>query len=82
MAKALVAAGATQAMEMDINPVWVRFNTYSLSGGTLTANKLRTDMYGANNQYLVPYSRDFVYITRVIPSDWPKTDPHVTRNGG
>jgi hypothetical protein len=73
LARALVAAGASQAMELDINPVWVRCMTYQADRSTLTARKLRDDMYGAPNQFLAPYERDFIYVTRVSPAGWPAT---------
>jgi hypothetical protein len=73
LARALVAAGAEQAMELDINPVWVRCMTYQADHSTLTARKLRDDMYGNSNQFLVPYERDFIYVTRVAPAGWPTT---------
>lgn len=70
MAQALVRAGAEQAMELDINPVWVRFETYSGSGTSLVAHPLRKGMYGGPTQFLVPYARDFLYVTRREPSTW------------
>ncbi|HEV2239374.1 MAG TPA: phosphodiester glycosidase family protein, partial [Ktedonobacterales bacterium] len=73
LARALVAAGAQQAMELDINPVWVRCMTYQADHSMLTARKLRDDMYGYSNQFLVPYERDFIYVTRVSPTGWPTT---------
>jgi hypothetical protein len=80
LARALVAAGAEQAMELDINPVWVRCMTYQNEHAALTARKLRDDMYGNANQFLVPYERDFIYVTRLAPP-WPvnetsPTQPH------
>jgi phosphodiester glycosidase len=74
LARALVAAGAEQAMELDINPVWVRCMTYQATRSTLTARKLRDDMYGYPNQFLVPYERDFIYLTRLAPVGWPTFD--------
>lgn len=81
LAKALVAVGAKQAMELDINPVWVRFNTYALSHGTLVAEKLRSDMQGWNNQFLVPYARDFIYVTRVGPTEWATSNTNKGAGG-
>jgi hypothetical protein len=80
LARALAAAGAYQAMELDINPVWVRCMTYQYAGTSLTARKLRDDMYGNANQFLVPYERDFIYVTRVSPKGWPTVGvPDTTR---
>jgi Phosphodiester glycosidase len=70
LARALARAGARQAMQLDINPVWVRFETYGRSGASLVAHKLRSDMYGGSNQFLVPYERDFLYVTRYAPPEW------------
>jgi hypothetical protein len=78
LARALVAAGADQAMELDINPVWVRCMTYQSDHRTLTARKLRDDMYGNSNQFLVPYERDFIYVTRLAPP-WPVYEPSATQ---
>jgi hypothetical protein len=72
LARALLDAGAVSAMQLDINPTWVRFDTYSQasSGGSLVAHKLRADMYGGPTQFLTPYPRDFMYITRSPPPAW------------
>jgi hypothetical protein len=77
LAQALVRAGAVEAMQLDINPTWVRFDTYARSGagGSLVAEKLRADMYGGPGQFLLPYQRDFFYVTRVEPKGWPKQVP-------
>jgi hypothetical protein len=79
LARALVAAGAYQGMELDINPVWVRCMTYQYQNSTLTARKLRNDMYGNPNQFLVPYERDFIYVTRLSPQGWPTSQPPTAR---
>lgn len=73
MAQALVRAGAQQAMELDINPVWVRFETFTGSGTSLVAHPLRKDMHGGPTQFLVPYDRDFFYVTRFEPPAWLAT---------
>ena len=58
MATALVRAGATVAMELDINPEWVQADVAALPGGALTA------MVPGQNQpadrYLLGWTRDFV----------------------
>lgn len=56
----LVAAGAVRAMELDINPQWVTFNTYAWNGSSLNAGKLRGDMTQPATRYLAPDSRDFI----------------------
>ena len=59
LAQALVAAGVQRAMELDINPSWVSFNTYQPgSDGGVHGTKV----YGlhADDGYLSPDSRDFI----------------------
>ncbi|HEV2310240.1 MAG TPA: hypothetical protein VGU73_06930 [Acidimicrobiia bacterium] len=59
LAQALVAAGVQRAMELDINPSWVSFNTYQPAlDGTVHGTKV----YGlhADDRYLSPDSRDFI----------------------
>jgi len=59
LAQALVAAGVQRAMELDINPSWVSYNTYQPAlDGTVQGTKV----YGlhADDRYLSPDSRDFI----------------------
>jgi hypothetical protein len=59
LAQALVAAGVQRAMELDINPMWVSFNTYQPGlDGTVHGTKV----YGlhADDRYLSPDARDFI----------------------
>ncbi len=61
LANALVAAGAVRAMELDINPDWVHFNSYDVApDGTATGNGL----FGATgaNRFLTPDPRDFIAV--------------------
>jgi hypothetical protein len=61
IANALIAAGAVRAMELDINPDWVHFNSYDVApDGSATGNGL----FGATgaNRFLTPDSRDFVAV--------------------
>jgi hypothetical protein len=61
LANAMVAAGATRAMQLDINPDWVNFNQYDVGAdGSVRGN----GVFGATgaNRYLSPDSRDFVAI--------------------
>lgn len=71
---ALQAAGAYNAMQTDINNPYDRFDTYTavpqqdqLSRQVvvlpLTAQKLIDQMKGGPGQFLVPYERDFFYLT-------------------
>jgi hypothetical protein len=59
LANALVAAGAVRAMEMDINPDWVNFNSYDVGPDNLAHGVGR---YGATgtDRYLSPDGRDFI----------------------
>lgn len=61
LAQALVAAGVQRGMQLDINPMWISFNTYQpIFGGTVQGTKvfgLRSD-----NRYLTPDARDFVAV--------------------
>ncbi len=64
LARALQAAGAYYGMQLDINPVWTRFVTFhTLAQNRLAADKLLTQMSGTTSQFLVPYDRDFFYLT-------------------
>jgi hypothetical protein len=65
LAQALRAAGAVSAMQLDINPFWVRAFTYTEdSAGHLKATSLDPAMPGTGMEYLYGDSRDFFYLTR------------------
>jgi Phosphodiester glycosidase len=65
MAKALLAAGAVSAMQLDINPFWVRAFTYTQDAyGRLIATSLDPAMPGTGMEYLYGDARDFFYLTR------------------
>lgn len=65
LAQTLQAAGAVTAMELDINPYWVRSFTYGRDAhGQLTAWALDPAMPGIGMEYLYGYTRDFFYVTR------------------
>jgi len=59
LAQALVAAGVQRAMELDINPSWVSFNTYQAGADGAVHG---TKVYGlhGDDRYLSPDSRDFI----------------------
>jgi hypothetical protein len=63
LANLMVAAGAERAMELDINPEWVSFATFTHAGGiggsAISGANLLPGMYFSPNHYLQPYSRDF-----------------------
>jgi hypothetical protein len=65
LADALIRAGAVRAMELDINPYWVSFITYS-GFGALGPSNLLPDMQRSNLRYLTPDDRDFfaVYLRK------------------
>jgi len=61
LAGAIISAGAVRAMQMDINPDWVNFNSYDVDpDGTAHG----TGLFGATgtDRYLRPNSRDFVAV--------------------
>lgn len=63
LAKALQEAGAIDAMQLDINPFWVRFILYNpLGNGTYSYYPLLNDMYNGGGAYLNGYNKDFFYI--------------------
>jgi hypothetical protein len=63
LAAALKAAGAVDAMQLDINPVWVRFILFnSLSNGQYQYSPLTKDMVNGGEQYLTGYQKDFFYL--------------------
>lgn len=63
LAKALQSAGAVSAMQLDINPVWVRFITYhSLGNGRYLYTPLLDSMVNGGLDYLRGYQKDFFYI--------------------
>jgi hypothetical protein len=65
LAAALIRAGAVRAMELDINPYWVSFITYS-GFGALGPSNLLPDMNRVATRYLTPDDRDFftVYLRK------------------
>ncbi|MGI8751764.1 MAG: hypothetical protein ACR2MN_05545 [Acidimicrobiales bacterium] len=60
LASAMVAVGAIRAMELDINPEWVTFDTFTGGGSAVVGTKLLASMYFPTNHFLVPFRRDFV----------------------
>jgi len=69
LGEALKAAGAVMAMQLDINPFWVRAFLYERdAAGTLHAMKLNPAMQGSALDYLQGTPRDFFYLTVVPPN--------------
>jgi hypothetical protein len=63
LAAALKAAGAVDAMQLDINPVWVRFVLFNALGkGKYKYYPLAKDMVNGGSQYLSGYQKDFFYL--------------------
>jgi len=63
LAAALKMAGATSAIQLDINPFWVRFNIFEPIGqGKYTTSTLTKDLKDGSKAYLTGYSKDFFYV--------------------
>lgn len=60
LAQALAGAGATAAMELDINPEWVQLDAASRPGGPLKAEI--PGQHRPANQYLTGWTRDFIAV--------------------
>ncbi len=65
LAAALKAAGAVDAMQLDINPVWVRFIIFTpLGNGLYSYYPLTKDMTNGGYQDLTGYQKDFFYLIK------------------
>ncbi len=63
LAQALSVAGAINAIQLDINPHWVRFNIFNSTGsGQYNSAPLNKDMQDGSKEYLTGYQKDFFYI--------------------
>jgi len=63
LALALKMAGAQNAIQLDINPNWVRFNLFSPQGdGKYTSKPLTHDLKDGSSAYLNGYTKDFFYL--------------------
>ncbi len=64
LAKAMLAAGSYQAMQLDINNYYVHFVTFELQDGKLNGVPLLPkEMYENINRYLTGFGHDFFYVT-------------------
>jgi hypothetical protein len=64
LAKTMLAAGAAQAMQLDINPYWTHFDAFVADGVKLRPEPLVPAMGSkAEDRYLKAYARDFFYVT-------------------
>ena len=60
LARALLAARARTAMELDINPEWVQADVAAFAGGPLRS--VVPGQYRPADQYLTGWGRDFVTV--------------------
>jgi len=64
LGNSMIAAGALNGLQLDINRYWVLFTTFEIRGGDLIPNPLFPDTMNENiARYLHPYTHDFFYIT-------------------
>jgi len=63
LATALKMARAVNAIQLDINPFWVRFNFFEPNGrGGYTTSTLTKDLKDGSKAYLTSYSKDFFFL--------------------
>ncbi|HEX9007813.1 MAG TPA: phosphodiester glycosidase family protein [Patescibacteria group bacterium] len=63
LAQALKMAGANSAIQLDINPYWVRFNFFDPQGnGKYQSSTLTKQLFDGSKQYLSGYNKDFFYL--------------------
>ena len=63
LANALKMGGAVNAIQLDINPFWVRFNIFEPNGtGGYKTATLTKDLKDGSKAYLTGYSKDFFYL--------------------
>jgi len=56
-------AGAVNAIQLDINPYWVRFNIFDKNGpGSYKISTLTKQIQDGSQQYLHGYIKDFFYV--------------------
>ena len=90
LTKMLQIAGAHNAMQTDINRPFDRFETYTaiphkvkfrrqIITLPLTAQPLIDKMNGGSYQFLVPYKRDFFYLTTLAGGDNIKSHPSLVK---
>jgi hypothetical protein len=60
LADAMIAGGARRAMELDINPLWENFDTFTGVGETVVGQKLLPIMSFPSDHFLSPFWRDFI----------------------
>lgn len=62
LGQVLVWAGAVRGMQLDINPDWVSFATFTHDYGSIAGSNLLSTMYFSPSHYLSPFWRDFVAV--------------------
>lgn len=63
LSQALKTAGAENAIQLDINPFWVRFNIFNyLGNGKYNSHTLTKGLYDGSRDYINGYSKDFFYL--------------------
>ena len=63
LAQALKMGGAENAIQLDINPFWVRFSIFEpKDGGGYSSSTLQKNMPDGSKDYLNGYEKDFFYI--------------------
>ncbi len=63
LAYAIQDAGANAAIQLDINNYWVHFGAIQFNGDQPSTQPLFPQMNDNINRYLMPYTRDFFYVT-------------------
>jgi len=65
LAAALASAGAVNAMQLDINLYWVRFNIFNdYSNGAYAHSTVMSGVFDGAYNYLHGYQKDFFYVTK------------------
>ncbi len=65
LAAALAAAGAVNAMQLDINPYWVRFDIFNnYSNGIYSHATVMKGVFDGYYTYLHGYQKDFFYVIK------------------
>lgn len=66
LAAALKMAGAKDAIQLDINPYWVRFNIFDSQGnGAYKTSTLIRGIQDGSREYLHGYGKDFFYLYKI-----------------
>ena len=65
LAAALASAGAVNAMQLDINPYWVRFNVFNnYHNGVYSHFTIMNGVFDGAYHYLHGYQKDFFYLVK------------------